>query len=176
MVFFTADLHLFHANIIKYCRRPFSSVDEMNDTIIRNWNRVVGPHDYVYNIGDFGFFRTKQQLGEILDALNGYKLFLQGNHDKKVASLGLRFEGGNLIKTKVEGQEIVLCHYAMRVWENSHHGSWHLYGHSHGTLPELLNSLSFDVGVDCWNFTPISFEQVKEIMTIKTKRIKECKK
>lgn len=66
------------------------------------------------------------------------------------------------------GQRIILCHYAFRVWNSSHHGSWHLYGHSHGSLPDDLGALSWDVGSDNNNFTPISFEQVKEIMSHKT--------
>lgn len=66
-------------------------------------------------------------------------------------------------------QLIVLCHYAMRVWKNSHHGSWQLYGHSHSMLPELPELLSFDVGVDVpeWDFYPVSIEQIKEKMARK---------
>ena len=57
---------------------------------------------------------------------------------------------------------ITLCHYAMRSWERSHYATWHLYGHHHGKLPPY--GLSFDVGVDCWNFYPVSLDQVKEKM------------
>jgi calcineurin-like phosphoesterase family protein len=64
-------------------------------------------------------------------------------------------------------QLIALCHYAMRVWKNSFHGSWHLYGHSHGMLPEIPESLSFDVGVDCWDFYPVSIEEIKAKMATK---------
>ena len=64
-------------------------------------------------------------------------------------------------------RRIVLCHYAFRVWNKSHRGAWHLYGHSHGSLPDDPNSLSFDAGVDCHEFTPISYERVKEIMAEK---------
>jgi calcineurin-like phosphoesterase family protein len=72
------------------------------------------------------------------------------------------------LEIAVEGQDITLCHYALRVFNKSHHGSWHLYGHSHGTLPDDPNSLSFDVGVDCHNYFPISLDQVKKIMSKKT--------
>jgi len=64
-------------------------------------------------------------------------------------------------------QLIALCHYAMRVWRNSFHASWHLYGHSHGMLPEIPHSLSFDVGVDCWDFYPVSIEEIKAKMALK---------
>jgi len=53
-------------------------------------------------------------------------------------------------------QVIVLCHYAMRAWDRSHYGSWHLYGHSHGTLPGY--GLSFEVAVDCWDFRPVGLD------------------
>jgi calcineurin-like phosphoesterase family protein len=59
---------------------------------------------------------------------------------------------------------IVLFHYALREWNASHWGSYHLYGHSHGTLPDIDTSLSFDIGVDCHNFYPLSYEEVKAIM------------
>lgn len=64
-------------------------------------------------------------------------------------------------------QRIVLCHYAMRVWDQSHYGTWHLHGHSHGTLPDIKEMLSCDVGVDCWNFTPVSMEQLNAHMAKK---------
>jgi calcineurin-like phosphoesterase family protein len=64
-------------------------------------------------------------------------------------------------------QRIDLCHYAFRTWNYSHKGSWHLYGHSHGTLPEIETSLSFDVGVDSWDFYPVSFDEVAAKMATK---------
>ena len=63
-----------------------------------------------------------------------------------------------------EQQLIVLFHYAMRVWQASHHGTYHIYGHSHGELPDDLNALSFDVGVDCHNYAPINYQDIKNIM------------
>ena len=68
---------------------------------------------------------------------------------------------------KVGEQKVYLCHYAFRTWNQMHRGSWHLYGHSHGTLPELETSRSFDVGVDCWDFSPVSFEEVSARMATK---------
>ncbi|MFK5004710.1 hypothetical protein ACI4AP_29375, partial [Klebsiella pneumoniae] len=64
-------------------------------------------------------------------------------------------------------QRIVLCHYAMEVWNKSHHQAWHLYGHSHGSLPDNPNAKKFDVGVDCHNYTPLSYQDVKNIMARK---------
>jgi len=73
-----------------------------------------------------------------------------------------------MVRIDLAGQQIILCHYAMRVWDKSHWGIWHLYGHSHGSLPDDPRSLSYDVGVDKNNFTPLLFEEVKEIMSKKT--------
>ena len=71
----------------------------------------------------------------------------------------------DLFPLKLPGGIIIaLMHYAMRVWDRSHHGSWHLYGHSHGSLPPLVGKFSFDAGVDCWNFTPVALDTVKSEM------------
>lgn len=163
---FTSDTHFGHANIIKYCKRPFSSVEEMDKTLIANWNNVVAPGDTVYHLGDFAV--GGGEAGDYILALNGIIKFVRGNHDHRIdrlnKSLNDMHEGGldieDLREVNVNRQKIVLCHYAMRIWNKSHHGTWHLYGHSHGTLPDDPNSLSFDIGMDCWNYTPVSFEQV----------------
>jgi calcineurin-like phosphoesterase family protein len=175
--FFTSDTHWGHTNILKYANRgvdkggPFRSIEEHDEALIRNWNAVVQPTDDVFHLGDFAFMQVPETL-RILRRLNGNKHLIWGNHDKKLAK-DIRFAKAwtwtrDLASIEVDGQRIVLCHYAMRVWDKSHFGAWHLYGHSHGSLPDDPNSLSFDVGVDCWAYTPISFAQVAERM--KTKR------
>lgn len=152
-VFFTADLHLGHANIIKYCNRPFSSVDEMNNVLIVNWNSRIQPQDVVYVLGDFCWGNEKHYL----DALNGNKILIKGDHDKWLPENTQR-----LMNIKNDGQSIVLCHWCMRVWWKSHFNSWHLYGHSHGTLEPI--GKSWDVGVDNNRFFPLEFSDIKEIM------------
>ncbi len=169
-IFFTSDTHFGHSNIIKYCARPFKDVVEMNNTMIDNWNKVVGKHDTVYHLGDFCFGREDYEFDLYFKKLNGDIIFIEGNHDKLAKRNRHKFFNYHKLHEIIHGdagQPIVLCHYAMRVWNKSHRGSWHLYGHSHGTLTDDPTSLSFDVGVDCHNFTPISFEQVAEIMARK---------
>jgi calcineurin-like phosphoesterase family protein len=156
-IFFTSDTHLGHANIIKYCHRPFSSVEEMDGTIIKNWNSVVSEQDLVYHLGDFAF----RQHHSYRKQLNGEIIFIEGNHDK-VTGPGLFKEVHKLLRIKINEYDITLCHFAMRVWNKSHFNSWHLYGHSHGGLPP--EGKSWDVGVDNNNFTPLSLDQVVEIM------------
>lgn len=170
--FYTSDTHFYHSNIIKYCNRPFSSVEEMNEKMIANWNEVVNPGDTVYHLGDFAFCTSDRAIS-LLNRLNGRKVLITGNHEKTIiASEEARnkFERIYQYKEVKDGSEfLVLLHYGMRVWNKSHHGAIHLYGHSHGSLPG--DSQSCDVGVDCWNFTPVTLKQIKErLITLPSRR------
>ena len=172
-VWFTADTHFGHANVIRYCERPFSSLQEMDDTLIRNWNQVVHPEDTVYHLGDFTLAGT-EEAHHYFSQLNGTISIIPGGHDKRwlhkweyVPGLGQSvaiLPPLHTIRLSISGLEqpqlIVLCHYSMRVWDRSHYGSWHLYGHSHGNLPPLKNSL--DVGVDCWDYRPVSAQIISQ--------------
>ena len=164
---FTSDTHFGHKNIIKYSNRPFETKEEMDFKMIENWNKRVGRADTVYHLGDFCFM-DEQSGHSILNRLNGKKHLIIGNHDKA----GTRLKGWESIshykEVSIDGQFIILCHYAMRVWNKSHHGSWMLYGHSHGSLPDDPNALSFDVGVDCHNYQPINMDEIRRIMKKKT--------
>lgn len=171
--FFTADTHFGHANIIKYCNRPFKTVQEMDETLITNWNNKIGQDDVVFHLGDFSF----GDADKYRKRLNGSIRFIRGNHDKPAEHLHytnknlkdkpfLSFEDVRMVV--IGDQRIWLSHYAHRVWPHSHRGCWHLYGHSHGTLPDDPNALSIDCGVDCHNYTPLSVEDIKRIMNKKT--------
>lgn len=160
-VFFTSDFHLGHHNIIRYCNRPFSSAAEMDDIIIQNLNYKVKKGDLLYFLGDFCLGRHEQVVA-YRRRINCHNIiFIRGNHDKQIPSncfssiqdIG-RYKSGDL--------QIYLCHYAMRVWNNSYHGSLHLFGHSHGTLSPY--GKSFDCGVDANDFMPWSIDEVKERM------------
>lgn len=171
-IWFTSDQHYHHKNIIKYSNRPFASVAEMNEAMIRNYNSVVMPHDNVYHMGDFGFC-TIEQADQILTRLNGRKFFIWGNHDKIMeknpAMMKKHFVWAkNMAEIKIGDTKVVLCHYAMRVWNRSHHGAVQLYGHSHGTLPDDPNALSMDIGVDPNGFYPINWTGVQKHMAKKT--------
>lgn len=177
--FFTADTHFNHHNIIKYCKRPFKHVLEMNEELIKRWNEVVGPEDFVYHLGDFGFpgGGTLPVITDIISRLHGKIGLIVGSHDKELKRLLSNgqaptktgtFSFLKSIETVIlttgpqENATIVMCHYAMRVWPFSHFGSWHLFGHSHGTLPAW--GKSHDVGVDAENFRPVSLSEIKMIM------------
>ncbi len=154
-IFYTSDTHYDHKNIIKYSNRPFKDVEEMNYQMIKRWNEVVTYDDTVYHLGDFGFGRNNNSIAA---QLTGHlKYIILGNHDKSPPQGFIRKEQCTEI---YDGDtKVILCHYGMRVWHGSHKGSIQLYGHSHNSLPGTNQSL--DVGVDCWNYYPITLEQIK---------------
>ncbi len=172
MIHFTSDLHFFHANILRYCSRPFASVQEMNEHLILNWNRCVQQGDDIYMLGDFAFCNDKN-LFKLLRRLNGNIHIILGNHDKVITKNQNKLLETGLIKSiqtykelKYEGKLIVLFHYACRVWNGSHKNSYHLFAHSHNTLAPY--GRSFDVGVDSTVITteyrPISIKEVIRYM------------
>jgi len=153
--FFTADEHYGHANIISYCNRPFKSVYEMDEEIITRHNELVSDDDLTIHAGDFTLGKEADYYRE---RLNGEHFFIMGSHDRWLKGRNIT----HLLEKTIEGQPIVVCHYAMRVWPRSHYNSWQLYGHSHGRLPPI--GKQWDVGVDNNDFYPLSFERLKKIM------------
>lgn len=175
-VYFTSDTHFFHAKVIEHSNRPFDSVEQMNETLIANWNSVVGKNDVVFHLGDFAF-GGKKQWNTILERLNGKIYLVLGNHDMAnfKSSLAERFEFVAFeMYAVINGQHIRLAHEPFLCYGGSNHGVWQLFGHIHSRenrggryaerLPMLL-PLQYDVGVDNNNYTPVSFEQVREIIS-----------
>ncbi len=156
MIFLTADEHYNHANIIKYCNRPFTSVEEMNAALIARHNEVVKDGDTVYHLGDFAFGQ-KEIVMPIIKQLNGKHIFIQGSHDR-----WLNGNAPSIIEFRHGNDVWVGCHYAMRVWPKSHYGAYQAYGHSHGHLPPTGRQM--DVGVDTHNFYPYSLDEVKKLI------------
>ncbi len=154
-VYFTSDTHFDHANVIKYCNRPFKHKDEMNEAMIQNWNSVVKPGDTIYHLGDFAFSNKPEVF---FHRLNGNKILITGNHDKQpTKKLPWAFVR-DYYRLKLDGKTIIMCHYAFRVWEKAHYGALNFFGHSHNSLSS--NSQQLDVGVDAWNYTPVSLEEI----------------
>jgi len=192
--FFTSDPHFFHKNSIEYCNRPFKDTDEMNEALIENWNRVVSDDDQIFCLGDFSFTGPEKTEG-VVARLKGRKHLIRGNHDHKnvlkrieqhfvwikdvymltVQDVNPYAPTKDMSVYHGKNQQIWLAHYAHRVWPQQHYGVWHLFGHSHGMLPDDPKNLCMDVGVDCTNYTPISYDELKVIMSKKTWRPKESK-
>lgn len=177
MIWFTADTHFGHANIIKHCRRPFASVEEMDEALLSNINARVSRSDTLYHLGDFAF-RSGNPAGYRERLKCRRVILVMGNHDPQAASgypkpsfAELFSEVHLMLRIKVsvaaQSQIIVLSHYAMKVWDRSHYGSWQLFGHSHGTLPDDPSERSWDVGVDANGFVPLSLDDVAAVMARK---------
>lgn len=176
-LFFTSDLHLDHENVIEYCERPFTSIDAMNQIIIDNWNSVVGKNDYVFIAGDFCFGKI-DKWRYYLNKLNGRKYLAAGNHDKSIPRdmfLDVQHLFNIIVKfddeLESDGMRFTVCHYPMLSWYQSHRGSVQIFGHHHGKLSgKNLNNIKLmsnqlDVGVDVHDFYPVSYQQVKIIIT-----------
>lgn len=173
-IFFTADEHHGHRNIIKFCARPFPDIETMTEELVKRHNEVVRPGDIVHHLGDM-FWRTfglKRAL-EVMDRLNGQHFYTLGNHCElfEFPELRQKFiwvrERTRIRNVPAPKLGIVLDHYAGRVWDKSHDGSWQLYGHTHAVLEEEPFLLSCDVGVDAWNYYPVAYEQIAEKMKAK---------
>jgi calcineurin-like phosphoesterase family protein len=181
-LFFTSDTHFFHTNIIKYCDRPFADVRIMNDTLVKEWNRVIPKDGVVFHLGDFSLMANNRDLDSLLQSLNGTIYLVIGNHEGDILSnqhMKRRFKGFyDIAEIFVKDEEItygeqhlVMCHYPFYPgsWNGGHRGSWNLYGHVHGGLSNKgvikTNPAQLDVGVDCHQFAPISYQQVKEMIT-----------
>lgn len=181
-LFFTSDHHFGHANIIKYCQRPFANSQEMDTEMVRRWNVRVSDLDTVYHLGDFTL-RDYHQAARYFSQLNG-TIKVLGNvwhHDKRW--IQGRFGRAPLKSasdapvdiiapiTVLEFRELgkkhhplalTLCHYPLAEWDRKHHGGWHLHGHSHGK--HNPHGFIFDAGVDNNSFCPISLEDVIDEM------------
>ena len=161
---------------LRNLRPSDESTNRMDEALIANWNRVVAPTDIVYHLGDIFLYHNVKKARLTRARLNGAIRLVSGNHDKVANQMRDAFDWmKDYYEAKIPdedgnggNQRIVLMHYAMRTWNGSHRGAWNLYGHSHNTLPDLPDAKSFDVGVDGWGFTPLSYSQVKKIMAKKT--------
>ena len=194
-LFFTSDTHFSHGNIMGFCSRPFKNIEDMNEQLIANWNRVVPPDGIVFHLGDFCMGGAAEWT-KILDCLNGRIYLIVGNHDLKTISRGFdeRFEEIIMqMFIQVGHQNIWLNHYPFLCYGGAYHGDWQLFGHVHSgpmqhdgsvglDTPRLkmLFPTQYDVGVDNNNYTPVSYAQVrakieKQIAQAKSRNIKESR-
>lgn len=177
-IFFTSDTHFGHSKIIDYCKRPFSSIEEHDKTLIQNWNNVVGQDDTVFHLGDFAYGNS-QFISNIIKQLNGNIILIKGNHDLRNMNPTLYNIFSDVVyqaRILIDKQTVYLNHFPFLCFE---HGDINLYkdnysvqlfGHVHSgplTSSEDVNRLNilfptqYDVGVDNNNFTPISWIDVK---------------
>lgn len=190
MEYLTSDEHFDHENIIKYCNRPFSSVAEMNDRMVSEWNNIVMMNDTVYVIGDFAL-TSIERIYHFCKILNGRKILIKGNHDrhtiKKYKEAGFHNvaqQYRRTIQRPVWTADDELTEPSMITWkfnlnhrppppnqskstdENNDPHSWTLCGHVHEKWKIDRDRKVLNVGVDIWNYKPITFDQIiNEILT-----------
>lgn len=170
MNFYIADLHFGHSAVIYHSRRPFGSIEEMDKTLINNWNVAVREDDNVYILGDF-CYKSGKPASEYLKQLKGNKYLILGNHDS-AKSASIIYDGVIWARPYAEikdgGQKIVLSHYPMAEWNGFFHGSIHLYGHIHNNTANnayrVMKNIegAYNVGADILGFTPRILEEVIE--------------
>lgn len=160
MIYFTSDQHFTHTNIIRYCNRPFGDIKEMDRVLVANWNGVVSKSDLTFVLGDFAY-RNRYGYSFLL---NGDKVFILGNHDGKNSCLpdllciigGIKFYMRH--KPLYEGEvnrmaimaDVILCGHVHQNWKVS---KWQ--------KRPMIN-----VGVDVWDYKPVSLGQVKQNVTM----------
>lgn len=162
---YTSDPHFWHKNIIKYCpeTRNFDSVEEMNSTILSNWNAKVKPDDEVYILGDVAFGKNF----DFINKLNGRLFLTPGNHDHKLLKeCSDKFEHIDKIMEVKDGDyRLILCHYRFYEWDGFYRDNvLHFHGHSHGAIPSTKKAI--DIGMDnpLWNFQPVTLEEVLAVL------------
>ena len=152
--YITSDLHFGHTNIQKFCpktRGHFHDVNHMNEEMIKQWNSIVSPEDQVFILGDVAFLPSKDAIA-ILRRLNGSKILIEGNHDRKLLNdPGFRKEFKEIhqyLRYIHDGQVICMFHFPILEWDQMHRGSLHFYGHLHGNKSGLeqfrARAASFD--------------------------------
>jgi len=167
--YFTADCHFGHFNIIKHCNRPFETLDEMNKTLITNWNARVNKNDHVYIAGDLAWSSGFENALSIIKQLNGVLHLAVGNHDKdflkknEYRELFAKIE--SVLTVKDAKRKIIICHYPIAEWDGSRRDSWHVYGHIHNTRDEThafmaTRERSLNAGVDICKFMPVTFDEL----------------
>lgn len=156
-VFFTSDTHFGDPRVLRIDKRPYPTVADHDAALLARWNEVVRPEDEVWHLGDFALHVSPGRIDELLAALNGTKHLITGNNDGPAT---LAAKGWASVQPYAElvldGTAIVMCHYAFRTWKNMGRGWIDLHGHSHGKLKKQTRQ--FDVGVDAWDYRPITLE------------------
>ena len=190
-IWFTSDTHFGHNNILKFCKRPWVTIKEMDEALITNWNSVVGTNDIVFHLGDFAF-ASNSRWKEIISSLNGNIYLIAGNHDEcrypghQTFDL---FEGVTTqLALRIDGQSVYLNHYPFLCYGGTYrspkHCVWQLYGHVHTNSSDRTGKddervkmcfpYQYDVGVDNNNYIPVSWEQIKEIIAKQIEVYLDC--
>ena len=172
MIWFTADTHFGHANVLRFTDRHerWDTIEQMDAGLVASINSCVAPGDDLYVLGDFSFKLAAEQARAIRERIRCKNVHLvPGNHDKdwsQPAVAGAFIVEPPICVLKVNGQKLVMSHYPMADWQGMSHGSWHLHGHIHsqGSSYNEANLrqglLRYDVGVDANGYAPVSLAEL----------------
>jgi calcineurin-like phosphoesterase family protein len=156
-VLFTSDTHFGDHRVLNIHKRPFGAVAQMDAALIAAWNAAVGADDEVWHLGDFA--RRAADVEGLLARLNGTKHLVRGNNDPPAATEAAGWASvRDYAEMEQEGRALVLCHYPFRSWNGQHKRALNLHGHSHGKLKPMPRQ--HDVGVDVWNWRPVTLAQI----------------
>lgn len=164
MNFYISDLHLFHDNILNLCDRPFENIQDMHDTIAKNWKKAVSPGDTVFILGDVGLYHEKE-IRKWLDDLPGKKILIKGNHDvyqtKSKTFCGAFTKITSYLEVKDQGRIVALFHYPIEEWNGFFRNRYHLHGHVHNKEETLkLLDRRFNVSVDVIGYCPRTLDEL----------------
>lgn len=163
-VYFTADPHYGHGNIIEYEHRPFKDTEQMNETLIKNWNSVVTQKDKVFVLGDVSF-HSKDKTTEIISKLYGHKVLVVGNHDKG-RNIKWWYEVGfdEVYKYPIVYNDFIFLSHEPPHYIPSNTPYFYLYGHVHSSeMYKTITKTSACVSVERWDYAPVSFEKIQEL-------------
>lgn len=174
-IWFTSDWHLNHFNIIKYCNRPFNSIDEMNNVIINNYINFIKENDLVFFVGDIFFLikDEKEFIKEIFNSLPGKKYLIRGNHDKQISDCFFEQCGFEFITKKFIDEKFIVVHDSKNISKRElKSNKIIIYGHSHNSNPQMYlennpnwnKAFTYDCGVDANNFNPINLRAIKKFV------------
>lgn len=162
MNYYTADPHFGHARIMKFCNRPFASIEEMDGRLLYAMQEVMQPEDDLWIVGDFAFATSDQagRLEAMLASIPGRKHLVRGNHDKPwMLKLTGWASTHDMIEIQDQRTRLTLCHYPMITFPGARHDGLQLFGHVHGNWRGSRNSVN--VGVDCWDYRPVDLTEIK---------------
>ena len=170
MIYFTSDLHLGHRGIITMQNRPFTTVEEMNRTLLANYNAFVSKNDTVYILGDICHHMPAEAANEIISKMNGTKYLVSGNHDKGYDP-NLFAEIRDFMTVSLNGVYFALMHYPMLSWPKKNSGSIQLHGHIHAREDYNIQNRDegirrYDVGVDANDYYPVSLNTILDFFEL----------
>lgn len=163
--YITSDLHFGHQNIMKFCpvsrARYHNDISYMNEQMVKEWNEIVEPDDLTYILGDFAFLPADKAT-QYLRRLNGRKILIEGNHDRKLLQdIQFRAEFVEVHKYHdivYNGTKVVMLHYPIAEWDQMHRGSVHFHGHLHGNTSGMEDFRCIDVGMDATGWIVLEME------------------